>query len=999
MSLGGGRIGEAWYELELRDQGFLSALKSSEAQLRQVGDTGERAFGTDLERGIDEATRAADKLDRELDGLNTRGSSLSGTFGKIDAGVMSMTGGLGVAGVAAMGVGTALGMAGNAIDLASDKAEASSKAQVLFGDAFGIVEEAAGSAAETVGLSSGAYLAAAGDVGNLIVNFGIAGEAGANMSKDIVQLAADMGSFNNASTVEVTEAIGAAFRGETEPISRFGVILNAASIQAKAVQMGLIGVKDALTPAARVQASYALIVEQTSKAQGDFARTSDGYANSQRIAAAKTEEALTQLGEALMPLAASIMPLIAEGVATLVGGLTALADAIGPLVDGALGAVADAIDAVGQAWTDLQNLMDPEGTEWERVTAEIIAQADALGLNGEAVAAYADQMRRARDAELERARIRSAVIEQDRIIAQVVATAREEIDAYYESVGHGITAEQADTMAKERKLQLNTQLIPFLAERNRLLGIEQEALAAVTIEESESAEITGRAAAAVEAYNLALQNEKDRLDALSVSIGANRDLYTQAEVELEGFVSAFERLSKANPGGGTEWSAFLIENVDLISRRFEELPEWIQTAVTASGLELRKLVPAASEVGSAVTSSLGTEAWTSAIVDPIMRGSDFAIAAIGALGPGMREQLKSAEEQVKEAMRDLRWAIANPKAWEQTIRTIENAIEDSEARENAARRAGNLRTVALEQAQQARLEGIWSETTMLGERSGRRLTERRNAAMRSDEGPKLWRRLTAEEQRAMLALVPKAERAGADTADGYGDGTKRNSAKAPRTWEDMTGKQRRAMLRMLREAGPAGADTTGEYGGGMARNAGRAPTIAQNMAARVKSPLVTLQGQTYAWGSETARQYANGLASGVTASRQAAIKIANAAGILLESASPPKHPDNPLRNVVRWGRSTMEAYGDGIASARPYIEGKMIEALSVGRPGNGGSRIGAMTLEASTVTELRVRHEIDLRNAPPGVTSQDVAGYVNAVDSTVYLRNLRQAALLPATLG
>jgi hypothetical protein len=691
------------------------------------------------------------------------------------------------------------------------------------------------------------------------------------------------------------------------------------------------------------------------------------------------------------------MPMVADGISAMVNGLTNLANVVAPIVDGALQTIADSIKSIGDGFHALRELMDPTGTEAERVTRLIKEQAAALGLNGDEVIAYTESLKRAREVELERARIRQAVLDQDRIIAEMWDQSTKDVESYYAAVGDGLTAEQADTMAKERKLQLNTQLVPFLRERNRLLGIEEEALKDVTVAETDSEKVRGAAADALKAYNVAVQNQIDRQDALSVSIGANRDLYTDAEVQLNGFVDAFERLGKANPGGGSEWSAFLLQNIDLISARFDELPGWIQDAVTASGLKLRELGPIASEVGSAVTSALGSEAWAQAFADPIFRASDFAIAAIGTLGTGMRDKLKAAEQGVKQAMEDIRWAIANPQAWEKTVRTIENAIEDSEARQAAAMRAGNMRSVALEQANQARLEGIWSETTGIAERSGRRLTERRNAGMRdrADEGPKMWRRLTGEEQQAFLALIPKARKAGRDTTGEYGDGAEKNAGKGPRTIEDLTAKQRRILLRLVRESGPAGADTTGNYGTGMARNAGRPPTIAQNMAASVKSPLVRLGGQTYSWGSEAARQYANGLASGQTAARQAAIKIANAAGILLESASPPRHPDNKLRNVVKWGRSTMEAYGDGMLQARPYIEGRMAEAL----PGRPGGRIGELRLDTNTTTEIRVRHEIDLRNAPPGVTAKEVAGYVNAVDSTVYLRNLRQASLLPATLG
>ena len=76
-------------------------------------------------------------------------------------------------------------------------------------------------------------------------------------------------------------------RGESEPIRQFGVLLDDATLKQRAMTMGLYDGKGALDQHARVLAAQAEILAQTSDAQGDFARTADGLANSQRIAAAE----------------------------------------------------------------------------------------------------------------------------------------------------------------------------------------------------------------------------------------------------------------------------------------------------------------------------------------------------------------------------------------------------------------------------------------------------------------------------------------------------------------------------------------------------------------------------------------------------------------------------------------------------------------------------------------------------------------------------------------
>ena len=148
----------------------------------------------------------------------------------------------------------------------------------------------------------------------------------------MIQLAADVGSFNNADPAEVIEAMGAALRGESEPMRRFGVLIDEAAIKTKGLELGVDASKTAIDKAGRAQAIYALMIEQTSAAQGDFARTSDGLANQQRINAARLEDAMTRLGEKLKPIAEAILPMLADAVIGLVDGITQVADGIGEWV-------------------------------------------------------------------------------------------------------------------------------------------------------------------------------------------------------------------------------------------------------------------------------------------------------------------------------------------------------------------------------------------------------------------------------------------------------------------------------------------------------------------------------------------------------------------------------------------------------------------------------------------------------------------------------------------
>jgi methyl-accepting chemotaxis protein len=136
----------------------------------------------------------------------------------------------------------------------------------------------------------------------------------AEMSRSMVQLATDLASFNNTSTEDAITAIGAALRGESEPIRRYGVLLDEATLKAQAFGKGLYSGKGNLDPVTKALSAYDEILRQTVLAQGDFARTSDGLANSLKIQQAAFEDAKASIGESLLPAATGATQWLAEAM-------------------------------------------------------------------------------------------------------------------------------------------------------------------------------------------------------------------------------------------------------------------------------------------------------------------------------------------------------------------------------------------------------------------------------------------------------------------------------------------------------------------------------------------------------------------------------------------------------------------------------------------------------------------------------------------------------------
>jgi len=242
-------------------------------------------------------------------GLKKAGTSLNTTEGKLNQFKTQANVAFAAAGVAAATWAATISV--DAIGAASDFSETISKSNVIFGEASSIVQEFAETSGASLGQTKQQALDAASTFAVFGKSSGLAGNDLAAFALDFTVLASDLASFNNTTPEEAIQAIGAALRGESEPLRRYGVLLDDATMRQKALELGLVKTtKEALTPQNKVLAAQALIMEQTKDAQGDFARTSDGLANSQRILSAEVENMKISLGESLLPVVQAIIPYV-----------------------------------------------------------------------------------------------------------------------------------------------------------------------------------------------------------------------------------------------------------------------------------------------------------------------------------------------------------------------------------------------------------------------------------------------------------------------------------------------------------------------------------------------------------------------------------------------------------------------------------------------------------------------------------------------------------------
>ena len=232
-----------------------------------------------------------------------------------------------LSGLAAIGVKSA--------KMASDLNEETSKTGIVFGDASASVIEFSKTAAKSLGQSETEALKAAGTFGVLGQAAGLTGTDLKDMALQFTTLATDLASFNNTSPEDAVLALGAGLRGEAEPLRRYGILLDDATLRQKALALGLVKTtKEALSPQNKSLAAQAVILEKSAIQQGNFALTSGDAANKQRIMAAEIKNAQINIGKGFLPVLATATGLLSV-FANLAGRnatlITTLAFAIGTL--------------------------------------------------------------------------------------------------------------------------------------------------------------------------------------------------------------------------------------------------------------------------------------------------------------------------------------------------------------------------------------------------------------------------------------------------------------------------------------------------------------------------------------------------------------------------------------------------------------------------------------------------------------------------------------------
>lgn len=189
------------------------------------------------------------------------------------------------------------------VKTASDIEELSNKFNVVFGDLSEETTEWAIELGESLNRSRYDIQEFSASLQDTFKPLGFVNKEAQELSKNLVELALNVASFQNKADADVIRDFQSALVGSSETVQKYGIIINEQSIQQQAYIDGINKTYSELTNLEKVQLRYNIILGSTTDAVGDIARSSGSFSNQLKGLQADIKDVAVEFGEELLPVA------------------------------------------------------------------------------------------------------------------------------------------------------------------------------------------------------------------------------------------------------------------------------------------------------------------------------------------------------------------------------------------------------------------------------------------------------------------------------------------------------------------------------------------------------------------------------------------------------------------------------------------------------------------------------------------------------------------------
>lgn len=225
--------------------------------------------------------------------------------------------------VAAFSVGAIVNFGKEFINLGSDLAEVQNVVDVTFGNLNTEVDRFAQNAIEQFGLGQTVTKKYVGTFGAMAKAFDFSNKEALAMSETLTGLTGDVASFYNLSSDEAYTKLKSVFTGETETLKDLGVVMTQNALDQYALANGYGKTTSKMSEQEKVALRYKFVLDKLNIANGDFARTSDSWANQTRVLSLRFNELKATLGQGFI----NIFTPIVKGINLVLSKLQVLANA------------------------------------------------------------------------------------------------------------------------------------------------------------------------------------------------------------------------------------------------------------------------------------------------------------------------------------------------------------------------------------------------------------------------------------------------------------------------------------------------------------------------------------------------------------------------------------------------------------------------------------------------------------------------------------------------
>ena len=492
----------------------------------------------------------------------------------------------------------------DAVNAASDLIETQNKVSVIFGESADSVMKFAETSVTALGQTETQALEAAANFAQLGKAAGLADEELVDFSTDLVTLSADLASFNNTSPQDAINAISSGLRGSAEPLRRYSVLLDDAALKAEALALGIYDGTGILTTQQKVLSAYEVILRQTTDAQGDFERTADGLANTQRILTAAVGDATAEIGLGLVDAIENATSAMG-GSQGMAEGISKVGQEIALLTRGVGSAISEIIE-LKDSFNDLNTEAKLTGTNIKIVDAAMLGLRASAALASGGLTEIYNSFRNGQIEADEYAKAIDGV--HDSFVALAKAERAGRIDARI-AREEMIAGAHDSGIAAAQRLKQEAALAPYLARKAKLLDETTTATkgAAKATETLTKWEIKAAEAQSIlqESEGLTAQALDNSVTAFQSATQAVKDYATSIQRDLLGGIdlgAAFEaQFDDAGQATGTS----LVEG---FNKQIEQANYFgnVLNSIKAQGAD-KTLIDAIASLGPETGSALGQQ--------------------------------------------------------------------------------------------------------------------------------------------------------------------------------------------------------------------------------------------------------------------------------------------------------------------------------------------------------------------------------------------------------